>query len=129
MENSNLHNTIVAALEAEQQVKDAQINYENKLQAIVTENKGKTFQHEGMWFQVRKREGEDREISYLCALKDEPKTYCRGRPKGSVNKKKAVSLTVVPSSVAAQLEAVDAIIEAENTTVTDEGSTTVIDWG
>lgn len=129
MENSenSVRDTIIAALEAEKQVHEAQLNYENKLQAIIAQNGGATFEHESRWFQIRTRDDGERRVSYLCALKDNPKNYLRGRPKGSVNKKKPTSLTDVPTSVTEQLTALDAALEAEQAVVTPEGTTTVID--
>lgn len=89
----SLDTLISDAAAAENAVKQAQIEYENKLALIVQAHGSSTFFHNGQWFQIRTRESEGRTMTYLCKLKAEPKTWLRGRPKGSVNRKKNPSLT------------------------------------
>lgn len=88
----SLDTLISDAAAAENAVKLAQIEYETKLSRIVQVHGSSTFFHNGQWFQIRNRESEGRTMTYLCKLKAEPKTWLRGRPKGSINRKKNPSL-------------------------------------
>jgi hypothetical protein len=89
----SLDTLISDAAAAEDAVKQAQIVYESKLAQIVQSHGSSTFLHNGQWFQIRTRKSDGRDMTYLCKLRAEPKTWLRGRPKGSVNRKKNPSLT------------------------------------
>lgn len=93
--NVSIESLIADAKNAEQAIKDAQLNYENKLHAIVAANGSSTFYHNNQWFQIRTRDDGGNKVTYLCQLKAEPKTWLKGRPKGSSTKKKAASLSTV----------------------------------
>lgn len=97
------------ALEA---VKTAQLAYEERLQAIAKEH-GNTYQYDGQWFQIRSRDSlvEGRKITYLCELKDEPKTWLKGP------KKKVAAAAATEAPVMAM--AVQTTVEGVTTTVID----------
>ncbi len=125
----SLDTLISDAAAAENAVKLAQIEYENKLSRIVQLHGTSTFLHNGQWFQIRTRKSEEgRTMTYLCKLKAEPKTWLRGRPKGSTNRKKSPSLTD-------ESTATDETVEFANSTFvvfdgdasTTDGDTTVIE--
>lgn len=124
-----LNDLINEATTAEAAVKTAQAAYAGKLTDIVTHLKGSTFEHEGKWFQIRTRKQADtgEQITYLCALKAAPSTWLKGRPKGSVNKKKAASLdSATPSDPVMMLSA--AFNAAEGSETAEEvNSDTVIE--
>lgn len=102
MSTNTLESLISEASDAEANVKQAQRTYEAKLQEIAT-TYGATFLHNGQWFQVRTREaGNGETITYLCHLKGDPKTWLKGRPKGSDGakaRKKQARLTNVSEEV------------------------------
>lgn len=78
---------------------DAQLAYEQSLQALAKAH-GATFTdpRSAHVFQVRTRKGDDtkRAITYLCALKAEPKTWLTGR-------KKATTVTATAAAAAASV--------------------------
>jgi dGTP triphosphohydrolase len=89
MDTTRTVNDLIAdSFTAEAAIKDAQLAYEDALNKIVQANGGATFQHNGQWFQIRTRksEEENRDVTYLCRLKAEPKTWLKGRPKGPSKK-------------------------------------------
>lgn len=98
----NLNTLIQEAMDAEKAVEAAKKRYENALLNLVTMAKTSTFQHQGRWFQVRKRG----DVTYLCALRDHPRTWVTGAPKGP--RKPKPSLAAEPSV---------AIVEESATTV------------
>lgn len=93
--NVSIDTLIEDAKAAEKAIKDAQLEYENKLHAIVAANGSSTFYHNNQWFQIRTRKDGENTVTYLCQLKAEPKTWLKGRPKGSGNKKRSASLSDV----------------------------------
>jgi hypothetical protein len=89
MDTTRTVNDLIAdSFTAEAAIKDAQLAYEDALNKIVQANGSATFQHNGQWFQIRTRksEEENRDVTYLCRLKAEPKTWLKGRPKGPSKK-------------------------------------------
>lgn len=94
MDTTRTVNDLIAdSFTAEAAIKDAQLAYEDTLNKIVQANGGATFQHNGQWFQIRTRKSEEegRDVTYLCRLKAEPKTWLKGRPKGPSKKKNATT--------------------------------------
>lgn len=120
--NVSIETLIEDAKNAEQAIKDAQVNYENKLHAIVAANGSSTFYHNNQWFQIRTRKDGETTVTYLCQLKAEPKTWLKGRPKGSVTKKKAASLSTVGEENNESHDTVPEtfeIVNGESTTIID----------
>lgn len=120
--NVSIDSLIADAQNAEQAIKDAQLNYEHKLHAVVAANGSSTFYHNNQWFQIRTRNDGDTKVTYLCQLKAEPKTWLKGRPKGSITKKKAASLSTVGEENNESHDTVPEtfeIVNGESTTVID----------
>lgn len=111
-----LADMVGAAETALEAVKTAQLAYEAQLQQIA-EAHGNTYQHSGQWFQIRSRESavEKRKITYLCELKDEPKTWLKGPRK----KTAAVAATSTQEEAPMMGLAVQTTVEGITTTVID----------
>lgn len=118
----SLENLIEMADRAREAAEAAQIEYEKTLLAIKNAH-GATFQREdGSWYQIRHRKDsvQGRPITYLCALKGEPKTWLKG-PKG----KKAADSATVTSDPTETQETV--MVASVASTVSETGGTVVID--
>lgn len=120
--NVSFEDLIAAATEAELAIRQAQRNYETKLQALVTHLGTSTFNHNGQWFQVRTRvDGDNNTMTYLCQLKGEPKTWLTGRPKNaSVKRKRHASLISEQTEVALANATHDIVSESETTVEYDQ---------
>lgn len=77
-----LENMIATSESLRTSAESAQIAYEESLRAIAKAH-GSTFTLNGQVHQIRHREDskQGRPITYLCALKAEPKTWLTGRKK------------------------------------------------
>lgn len=117
--NVSIDELVNAAVAAEETVKEAQRSYENCLKQIVSASGSSTFCHNGKWYQVRTRADGDRTITYLCNLRDDPRTWLKGRPKGvTAKRKKTASLSDVDVAMANATHVV-----AENADPTEDTDT------
>src|ERR1041385_1528033 len=75
-EKPTLEQLIERAEIAKEEAFEAQLAYEQSLEAIASEY-GSTYFHNQQWYQVRKRDStkEGRKIVYLCELHAEPSTW------------------------------------------------------
>ncbi len=84
----SLEDMLNASYSLRELAETAQINYENSLQEL-SKAHGSTFTdpRSGQIFQIRHRADskQGRPITYLCALKAEPKTWLTGRPRKVVD--------------------------------------------
>lgn len=141
-ENTNtpadtLENMIATAENLRMAADQAQLDYEDSLRAIARDH-GATLTVGGQVYQIRHRKESraietvtlsgkispqtGREITYLCALRAEPKTWLTGRAKGSKVKKGKVQ-----SPEAATMASAVSSVLPETEIVPETGGATVIE--